>query len=75
MSEASVRKLLEEHAAGERSTSEVMRKLNLDWKGDLIRVLNANRIQPPLGDAPPSPGAVEFASALIAEAITERGRG
>jgi hypothetical protein len=68
-----VKIVLASHADRRKSSSSTMKALGIEWKGDLVRTLNANNLIPPLGDVETNPETVEFVSDLIAQELERQG--
>lgn len=50
-----------------------MSALGIEWKGDLVRIMNDNRIDPPLGDVATPEGTIREVADMIGEALERSG--
>jgi hypothetical protein len=67
-SEVDVKATLFDFQGGQVSQSMTMKRLGLDWYGDLLSLMGQYGIAPPLGGKYESVGAIALAHRLIAEA-------
>lgn len=68
-----VRKSLVAHSERKLSTGVVMRQLGIEWKGDLVRTLNANRLPVPMGDVETKRETIDYVADLIGQEIERTG--
>lgn len=68
-----VRKALVAHSERELSTGIVMRQLGIEWKGDLVRTLNVNRLPVPMGDGETKRETIDYVADLIGQEIERTG--
>jgi hypothetical protein len=64
-----VKVVLASHADRRKSSSSTMKALGIEWKGDLVRTLNANKLTPPLGDVETDAETIKYVADLIAQEL------